>query len=134
MGSFDPVSMAIATGVQAVQMGQQQRGQQSAMNQQVAAANQAAADRYERDARKRRSLLDREMASARARLGAMGVAGSGGSAAAILEGLQQRSDEDTAELHADLKRQTKQPRSGSGGGASPNAAQLGLHVLRPFIG
>lgn len=131
MGGFDPVSSIFSTGL----MLAGQRGGQKAVDQQQAAANQAAAEQYENEARRRRSLLDREMASARARLGAMGVGGAGGSAAAVVEGLQRRSDEDMAELRQDLqRREAKAAASRPSSGAALNPAQFGLQILRPFNG
>lgn len=127
MGAMAQLALPLA--MNAIQGGRQNK----AASQQAEAANQAAAEQYEREAARRRSLLDREMASARARLGAMGVGGAGGSAAALLEGMQQRSDEDVAELHNNLACKTA-IRPAAGGGNGPDAAQIGLHVLRPFIG
>lgn len=132
MGAMAPFAIPLA--VNALQIGRQDN-QQEAANQQAAAANQAIADQYERDAQKRRSLLDREMASARARLGAMGVGGAGGSAAAVIEGLQRRSDEDMAELRGDLEsRSAKTSVRVASGASTPGASQIGLGILRPLIG
>lgn len=137
MAGFESIAIPLASGALGIagQAGQQNAAQK-AQAQQAEAANQTLADQYERESRKRRSLLEREMATARARLGAMGVGGAGGSGAAVLDGLQQRADQDQAELRDEVEQRMVRGQARTPGASSVgvSTARLGLDVLRPFVG
>jgi hypothetical protein len=106
MGGFSGDSMGWASSMVSLMGSAAERVQanqrQKAMDdtQQQAFDQQAAALRRQQDAetRDREDLLRRTLAAQRARLGAMGVGSSGGSATALVEGLTQRAATDVANI------------------------------------
>lgn len=95
---FVPVAMAVASQVLKQQTQQQQV---KAQNRAAEAAAQAQMDQIrqaqEIENRRRSQALAVEMASQRARFGASGISTAGGSAEAVLLGLQTRADQESAD-------------------------------------
>lgn len=100
MGQFEPFAlMAAEFGLKSLQQRSAARGQESAQRE---AANARIAQIRETQAleeRRRRERLRRAMATQRARFGAQGL-GAGGSAAAVLRGLEAEAGRDDRDSRA----------------------------------
>ncbi len=126
------ISGAILTGINQIGSLSQQRAQQRAAR----ARNQAEAARIQREyeirERNRRNALRKTVAAQRARFGALGIGSSGGSAAAIITGLQSKTDadsrfdRDTTGLRRTSLLEASRP-------AARNNFQLLRKTLTPFI-
>lgn len=90
-------TMAATTGLSMVQQRQQQKAQARAYQRQ--AADQAAQLRRKQDIenRNRRDQAKRALATQRARFGAAGLGGRGGSADAVLQGFRNRTEQAIAD-------------------------------------
>lgn len=99
MGAIDPtiivsaISSLYGMATSAQEASAQEARQQAQYNQRLA---QIRARREARE-KEQRNLLKRNLASQRARFGAAGVGGSGGSAQAVMSGLVKSVEEDLAE-------------------------------------
>ena len=126
------ITSALFTGIQQIGSIRQQRAQQRAAQ----ARNQNEAARIQREyevrERKRRETLRRTVATQRARFGGLGIGSAGGSAAAIIIGLQSKSDadsrfdKDTTSLRRSSLLEASRP-------AARNNFQLLQKTISPFI-
>jgi hypothetical protein len=92
--AYIPLAMSAASSIASAA----QAGKSNDYAAQLAGQRQEAlAADYQARERKRQNLLEQQMASQRARLGALGVGSTGGSGQALMEGLAQRSAEDSAD-------------------------------------
>ena len=89
------ITSAIFSGIKQIGSLRQQRAQQRAAQ----TRNQSEAARIQREfeirERNRRERLRKTVAAQRARFGALGIGSAGGSAAAIITGLQSKTDADS---------------------------------------
>ncbi|WP_148560791.1 hypothetical protein [Magnetospira sp. QH-2] len=82
----------------AASMAQQQQQKKAAAAQQQAAANRELQQIYQKQAiedRKRQEKLRKDQASARARFGASGLSAAGGSAAALVQGMEKEAAQES---------------------------------------
>lgn len=133
MGGF------VSQGFQLAQLvaGQQQTGKAAqAQAAQIAAQNQYLAQQQAVKEKQQRDLLQRQLASARARLSAGGMGVGSGSGQALLSGMVKDGESDIADSQALL--QTRQANAGiglsSGDGLLQglNTVQKGWNILRGF--
>ncbi|MDO8608514.1 MAG: hypothetical protein Q7R40_18435 [Phaeospirillum sp.] len=103
----------------------------AAQNQEINRRNQLIAAQQVQQAQQKRNLLDQQQASARAQMGVWGTGGDGGSAAAILQGMAQRTADSIAgdDQVSALKMQKGANLLTSG---SNSAAAGGLGVFQSF--
>lgn len=110
MGELAPLILPAMGMIQSQQQGKAQR---KAMHAQEQAQNAQVRSQYERQERDRKDALKRAQAQQRARFGALGVGGNGGSAQAVLNGLRRKSDQEGADNRRHFERQTGESASQS---------------------
>ena len=107
MAAFMPSPWAVAanaglTGLSQLGAARQQRQQQQIAQAQSAARARELQRRHAVEERKRRERLKANVATQRARFGASGLSSRGGSGAAVIAGLSQRTDQQSADAAQDL--------------------------------
>lgn len=141
MTPFIPIMMQAASSVAGqIQSQNAAKAQSQSQAEQVNLQNQMLVQQQERQAKQQRDLLKRQMATARASLGAGIGGGAGGSAAALLSGLTRQTEQDIADGASIAATRQKQIYSGyqrddgdrlaSGLGAASQA----FSVLQPLFG
>jgi hypothetical protein len=142
MGGFEaaaiPVAMTVAS--QAIGSQQRQNSAEAAAQAQYQAAdqrNQLVAAQQAQEEKRQRNLLAQQQAAVRARMGAWGTGGGGGSADALLQGMAQQTAESLAESAglAALKRPARrQSLLDDGAGDALDMVGQGLNVFKSFYG
>lgn len=135
MSGFEAVIPAVTT-LAGSMIGQSQAADSSAA--QAAAIerqNQVVEAQRAQQEKERQSLLDRQTATARARLAASGAGGDPGegSAAAILDGIAERGADDLNTINTQAALRTRSP-SLLDGSDDLDWARTGLDVFRSFYG
>jgi hypothetical protein len=108
MAAFMPSPWAVAanaglTGLTQLNSIRQQRQQQLIAQAQSAAQASELQRRHAVEERKRRERLKANVATQRARFGASGLSSRGGSGAAVITGLTQRTDQQSADAARDFE-------------------------------
>ncbi len=101
MSGIEPITSIALGAVQTIRSGNAARAQMDAQAQSVAASaerqRQALQLQQDTDTRKRRNLLERSTARARASFGARGLSGADGSAGALLSGIETEFETEQAD-------------------------------------
>ncbi|MBI5165011.1 MAG: hypothetical protein HY985_14055 [Magnetospirillum sp.] len=116
----------------------QYAAQVAVQNARLAQDQQTLREQQAQEAKRQRNLLDRQMASQRAAMGAFGLSGGEGSAAAVLSGMTRQVEENIADAGTltDLRMPIApaQTYGGSGAGSSAAGIAQGLQLANQVFG